>query len=177
MPVIFHKNVMYAGGGGSSDLEAIELTQAEYDALPISEKEDLTKLYFLTDGEGGGGGGGGSSYSETVLFSQSYGAFPNVIALSDEYTNYDALIFYLYKADDSSYYDFFCNTFPKSFLDEVRAGAKSGRTNDIIMIAWHASSTSGNAQWCRYSVTNTTTLTKIASDGNWGIGKVVGVKY
>ena len=37
-------------GGGSSDLEAVELTKAQYSALTPTEKADPTKIYFLTDG-------------------------------------------------------------------------------------------------------------------------------
>lgn len=35
--------------GGSSSLEAVEKTQAQYDALPLSEKEDPNKIYFIKD--------------------------------------------------------------------------------------------------------------------------------
>ena len=40
------------------NVKAVELTQAEYDALTPEQKMDGT-IYFITDGEGGGGGGGG----------------------------------------------------------------------------------------------------------------------
>lgn len=46
------------GGGGTSDLDAIELDKATYDALPSSEKSDPDKIYFVTDYPSGGGGGG-----------------------------------------------------------------------------------------------------------------------
>ena len=36
------------GGGGSGDLTAVELTQAEYDALTQQEKEDPTKIYMVS---------------------------------------------------------------------------------------------------------------------------------
>ena len=54
------------GGGGTSDLDAISLTQEQYDALTPAEKADPDKLYFITDGEGGGGGGGGGGSSVIV---------------------------------------------------------------------------------------------------------------
>ena len=38
---------------------AVELTQAQYDALSLAEKEDKSKVYYITDG----GGGGSSSVS------------------------------------------------------------------------------------------------------------------
>ena len=43
-----HDGILYGGSGGS-DLETIELTQAQYDALLPSQKHDITKLYFITD--------------------------------------------------------------------------------------------------------------------------------
>ena len=45
-------------GGGS---QAIELTQAQYDALPSADKLNPDKVYYIKDAGGGGGGGGGSS--------------------------------------------------------------------------------------------------------------------
>lgn len=41
--------------GGTSDLDAIELTYAEYQALPSAEKTDPDKIYFITDYPGGSG--------------------------------------------------------------------------------------------------------------------------
>lgn len=46
------------GGGGSSDVELVELTQAQYDVLTPEEKADPNVIYFVTDAGGGGGGGG-----------------------------------------------------------------------------------------------------------------------
>lgn len=63
----------YAGsGGGSSDVELIEISKADYDALPQSEKDDPNKAYFVYNypsGSGGGGGGSGNtiSYGTTTL--------------------------------------------------------------------------------------------------------------
>lgn len=45
------------GGGGTSDLDAIELTYAEYQALTPAEKTDPNKIYFVTDYPSGGGSG------------------------------------------------------------------------------------------------------------------------
>ena len=39
------------GGGGSGNTTTIELTLAEYNALPSSEKHDTSKLYFITDAD------------------------------------------------------------------------------------------------------------------------------
>lgn len=37
------------GGGGTSDLDAVELTKAQYDALTPAEKADEDKIYFVKD--------------------------------------------------------------------------------------------------------------------------------
>jgi phage minor structural protein len=37
------------GGGGSSDLDAVELTKAQYDALTPEQKADTDKIYFVKD--------------------------------------------------------------------------------------------------------------------------------
>lgn len=63
-------------GGGSSDLDAIELTQAQYDQLTPQQKADPNKIYFLPDGGGSGGGGGGGDstvrYDENTRYIQVY---------------------------------------------------------------------------------------------------------
>lgn len=74
-PVILSKQIGYngkwydlggAGGGGSSDVELIEISKAAYDALPQSEKDDPNKAYFVYNypsGSGGSGGGSGNTIS------------------------------------------------------------------------------------------------------------------
>ena len=47
-------------------IKAVELTQAEYNALPRAEKLNGT-IYFVTDGQGGGGGSGSLSADMTVV--------------------------------------------------------------------------------------------------------------
>lgn len=50
-------STLYAPEGGDS---GVELTWADYEALPDSEKMNGT-VYYITDRGGGGGGGGGST--------------------------------------------------------------------------------------------------------------------
>ena len=42
-------NPKAGSGGGSGSLDAIELTKAQYDVLTTEQKNDPTKLYFVTD--------------------------------------------------------------------------------------------------------------------------------
>lgn len=58
-------------GGGT---EAVELTQAQYDALSEEEKKNGT-IYFITDAGGGGGGGGASEDAITALANRSWKNF------------------------------------------------------------------------------------------------------
>lgn len=41
------------GGQGGSGVSVVEVTQAEYDALPSSAKTDTSKMYVITDAEAG----------------------------------------------------------------------------------------------------------------------------
>lgn len=50
MGVIKYDDITYSGGGGDN---SIILTQAEYDALPQSEKEDTSKIYYISDAPSG----------------------------------------------------------------------------------------------------------------------------
>lgn len=51
-------SITLLGNKTSSDLGiVITLTQAQYDALPLVDKQDTNKVYYITDAGGGGGGG------------------------------------------------------------------------------------------------------------------------
>jgi len=51
---IIINGVVYGSGGGS--LDAVELTKAQYDALTTQQKNDPTKIYFVTDYNPNGSG-------------------------------------------------------------------------------------------------------------------------
>ena len=51
----FKWNFTNGGGGGTSDLDAIEITYAEYQLLTPEEKADPDKIYFITDYPTSGG--------------------------------------------------------------------------------------------------------------------------
>ena len=57
MPNIIDKiqlsGVTYDIGGQGSGVSVVEVTQAEYDALPSSAKTDTSKMYVITDAEAG----------------------------------------------------------------------------------------------------------------------------
>ena len=49
MGLIKYNDISYGGGGGGDN--SIVLTQAQYDALPQSEKEDISKIYYISDAQ------------------------------------------------------------------------------------------------------------------------------
>lgn len=46
--------------------DAVIISQANYDLLSYAEKHDLTKIYYIYDGQGGGGGGTTSDYDDLI---------------------------------------------------------------------------------------------------------------
>ena len=77
-----------SGGGGGSD-SSVELTQAEYDALPDTKLTD-NKNYFIKDGKGGGSG---SKISLELLFSNDSKQISGTIELPFSMSDYDLLLF------------------------------------------------------------------------------------
>ena len=77
--------IKYGSGGGSGNLTAVELTQAEYDELTPEEKNDTSKIYFITDGTGGGG----SSYSVEDIYTGT--SRQTTMQLSKTIDNFDAI--------------------------------------------------------------------------------------
>lgn len=58
-------SIILVGNKTSSDLGVvITLTQAQYDALPLAEKTDPNKVYYISDAGGGGGGTGADVLSD-----------------------------------------------------------------------------------------------------------------
>lgn len=75
------------GGGGTSNLDAVELTQTEYDALTPEQKTDEDKIYFIKDG-------GGSANLNTVFLTWSE---YNALTIAQK-TN--GSIYFVYVTDD-----------------------------------------------------------------------------
>lgn len=58
-------SVTLSGNKTSSDIGVvITLTQAQYDALPLADKQDANKVYYISDASGGGGGQGADVLSD-----------------------------------------------------------------------------------------------------------------
>ena len=101
-------------GGGSSD--DVELTQAEYDALPDTKLTD-NKNYFIKDGKGGGSGSG---YSETLLFENTDKVTSGTITLSNSILNYKQLVFEVTNTNEANWNaTSFCNYLVSAISDRI----------------------------------------------------------
>ena len=75
---IIRNDIEYGGGGAAN---YVELTQAQYDALPSGQKMNGT-IYLITDG--GGAGTGSSTYYGTSAPSASLGQNGDMYVLYDD---------------------------------------------------------------------------------------------
>ena len=74
----------------SSEVELVELTQAQYDVLTPEEKADPNIIYFITDAGGGGGGGGSSTLvglSDVSISNPTNGQVLKYIATTRKWVN------------------------------------------------------------------------------------------
>lgn len=81
MGLIYKTGRLYGGGGGA---DYVELTQAQYDALPSTQKMDGT-MYLITDG--GGAGNGSATYYGISEPSSSLGQDGDMYILYDDTNN------------------------------------------------------------------------------------------
>lgn len=157
---MMYKNSPYASVKG--------MESDNYDALSQSEKQNGTvyfvtpsdtgsnKVYFMGDEYGGSAGGG--SYSETVLFNGYGSAAPSSMTLSDDYTNYDEIVFCLLRSADSRMYKYH-RVFLVSDLN----------INDSIQMQTYS-------EYWGIEITSATVFTTISESGMY-IDKIVGIKH
>lgn len=111
-------------GGGSSD--DVELTQAEYDALPDTKLTD-NKNYFITDGKGGSGSG----YSETLLFentdrTNALGTYN----LLGSIRGYDTIVIEVSRHNTIQWNLEHCNYLPSSIVENLIGGTYVGNSGN-----------------------------------------------
>lgn len=113
-------------GGGGSDA-SVELTQAEYDALPDTKLTD-NKNYFVKDASESNGNlirngvsySGGGSYSETLLFDNTDKVTSGTITLSDSILNYDQIVFEVTNTNEANWNaTSFCNYLVHAISDRI----------------------------------------------------------
>lgn len=170
------------GGGGSDD---VELTQAEYDALPDTKLTD-NKNYFINDatenngnlvrnGKSYTGGGSGSGYSETLLYentdrTNALGTYN----LSDSFRNYDSIVFELSANKDVQWNVPFCNTIPMSVIENLIGGEYIDDYSGDNNVGLFLIGVTG-----KYAILcfPTETTFKISNNSNMWIKRVYGIKY
>lgn len=147
-------------GGGSSD--DVELTQAEYDALPDTKLTD-NKNYFIKDGKGGGSGSG---YSETLLFDNTEKKYNGTFTLTDSFLNYDQIVFEVTN-NNSNNWDVtsFCPYLVSAISDRI-GGQSEAKGLFLVSVA--------SAWLCVFLTTETSITT---GEGGAIIKRIYGIKY
>lgn len=150
------------GGGGTGNLNAVEMDYEDWLALPQEEREDPNIEYFLNNAPGGGSGSG---YEETILFdTQTTVSSGSNLTLNDDYTNYDMIIIDASTSDIVEWRDFVIINVSQMALNEEH-------TRVLLR-------TSSALYGLRYKFTSATNLYAYG-DGNRGIiiYKIVGIKF
>lgn len=153
-------NGVLSATGGASDVELVELTQAEYNLLTPEQKADPNVIYFITDAGGGGGGGGTGSGKVDTLYKASSTTAPNTITLSKALTNYDFIITHIKSANSGQATIGYIYT-----VDAMNVG-------DIV----GGELAAGNG-WIWYTYTNATTLTYLGVNNTYYIEEISGIKF
>lgn len=97
---------------------------------------------------------------------------PSVITLSESFNNFDLILFYFTKRDDSSYYDYLpIQYFTTDILNDALNGAMTGRTNVLNISGWQPID-----QYVRITVTSETTFNIVRNNNNLLIHKISGIK-
>lgn len=148
-------------GSGGSD-SSVELTQAEYDALPDTKLTD-NKNYFIKDGKGGGSGSG---YSETLLFDNTEKKYNGTFTLTDSFLNYDQIVFEVTN-NNSNNWDVtsFCPYLVSAISDRI-GGQSEAKGLFLVSVA--------SAWLCVFLTTETSITT---GEGGAIIKRIYGIKY
>ena len=129
-------NLKYAASGGNP-------SQIKY----------MDKTYGISSG------GGGEGYTEEVIYSATpTTAAPNTLTLTKPYTDFDMLLFNLYRSADGV----------MNKYDRVILTSKLSLNDRIQLITYN--------EWASYDITTTTSFTLI-NENRMYIGSVVGLKF
>ena len=107
---------------------------------------------------GAGNSGGGGSYAEEILYDGEGGAAPATINLSDDYTNYDIIVFCLLRPADGRWY--------KYSYQYVVSDLNVNGSFQLVTYSEYAS----------YDITSATVFTRVNASGMY-IDKVIGIKF
>lgn len=185
-------------GGGSSDVELIEISKADYDALPQSAKDDPNKAYFVYNYPSGSGGSGGASalvdLSDVDISNPSNGQVLKYNSTTQKWENgtsgggrtLTSLWTNTGNTNPSSitlsdaytnYDDFICmcyrsanNTYEPEFYQYISDRMPVGC--NFACLAW-----SGSSDYITFTITDSTTFTRYNQGSHLVIKEVIGVKY
>lgn len=139
----------FSGGGGGGSTVIPNPTDPATDALTSIEIDGT--VYSV--------GGGGSGYTEEVIYSATPStAAPSTLTLTKPYTDFDMLLFNLYRSADGV----------MNKYDRVVLTSKLSLNDRIQLIMYN--------EWASYDITTTTSFTLINEDRMY-IGSVVGLKF
>lgn len=104
------------------------------------------------------GSGGSGAYSESILYDGNGSVAPATITLSEDYSNFDSLVFCLLRSADGRMYKY-----------SYQYVISDLSINDNIQLVTYS-------EWASYNITDSTTLTLVNSNGMY-IDKIIGIKY
>lgn len=154
---LMYKDVPYAAIKGMESDDYDELTPAEqsngtiYFVTPSGTGNN--KLFFMGDEYGGSG-----AYAEAILYDGLNSSVPSSMTLSDDYTNYDEIIFCLLRSADGRMYKYH-RVYLVSDLN----------INDSIQMQTYS-------EYWGIEITSATVFTTISASGMY-IDKIVGIKH
>lgn len=148
----------------------IELTTAQYNALPSSDKNDASKVYYLTDYPSGGGSGSG--FGVDVLFDGSGAtSLQSSITLTAPWSSYDAIAVVVIEYYNNREYRHTNGVILKEVL---QASLDSLSTNG----GWIDIAVQNNSIYAFAEVESTTELVNIYGTSTINhIDKIYGVKF
>lgn len=154
---LMYKDVPYAAIKGMKSDDYEDLTPAEqsngtiYFVTPSGTGNN--KLFFMGDEYGGSG-----AYAETILYDGLNSSAPSSITLSDDYTNYDEIIFCLLRSADGRMYKYH-RVYLVSDLN----------INDSIQMQTYS-------EYWGIEITSASVFTTISASGMY-IDKIIGIKH
>lgn len=190
---------LYAPNGGSSDVSADDVSydntttglaadnvqEAVDETLSLiggvaSDVGDLSDLETsaktdLVSAINEVASGSGGSFTRELLYDKGENSnFPSTITLAHPYTGYDYIEFVTYKDDDGGNTDILdLKVFSKAMFDLALNNTIGSKNNSIMIIG----DPHNGAQYARYDVSSSTTLSAGWTNGNWAIYQIYGVKY
>ena len=159
--------------GITDDLQTA-ISGAVEDIGDLSDLETTTKTDLVSAINEVASGSGGSFTRELLYNKGENNNFPSTITMAHPYTDYDYIEFVTYKDDDGGNTDILdLKVFSKAMFDLALNNTIGSKNNSIMIIG----DPHNGAQYARYDVSSSTTLSAGWTNGNWAIYQIYGVKH